>query len=386
MSELDIIVYGATGFTGRLVCEHLNDRYGVGGEINWAIAGRNQAKLVQVRDEIGIDQSIPVIVADTQEKQSIDAMVARTKVVLSTAGPYQSFGSYIVQACAETGTDYIDINGEPAWMREMIGSYHEKARETGARIVFSGGFDSLPSDMGVFLVQQVAIEKLGNPVPRVKARVLHFDTLISGGSMATFHSTLAATEARPELVDVLQDPFALTPGFVGAEQPAANEAIYEDDIGSWFGSFFMAPTNVKTVHRSNFLLNHRYGKNFAYDEMIRIEESERGRSEEELVAEVLDYSLKPGDGPGREQREAGSYDILFTGIADNGDRVRVSVKGDMDGYGSSAKMVSEVAACLLEKGRDSVGGCLTTASALGATLIARLEKYAGLTFQVENIG
>ena len=234
------------------------------------------------------------------------------------------------------------------------------------------------------MCSKIAIEKLGKPVPRVKARVLHFDTLISGGSMATFHSTLAATEARPELLEVLKDPFALTPGFVGAEQPAANEAIYEDDIGSWFGSFFMAPTNVKTVHRSNFLLNYRYGKNFAYDEMIRIDESERGRTEEELAAEVLDFSLKPGDGPGREQREAGSYDILFSGIADNGDRVRLSVKGDMDGYGSSSKMVSEVAVCLLDKGEDAVGGCLTTASALGPTLISRLEEYAGLTFQVEN--
>ena len=386
MSELDIVVYGATGFTGKLVCEHFSNHYGVGGEVNWAMAGRNLEKLVQVRDEMGIDKSIPLIVADSQDKQAIDAMVARTRVLLSAAGPYQPCGSGIVQACAETGTDYTDINGEPAWMRDMIDRYHDKARETGARIVFSGGFDSLPSDMGVFLVQQVAIEKLGRPVSRVRARVLHFDTLISGGSMATFHSSLAATEARPELLEVLKDPFALTPGFVGAEQPAANEAIYEDDIGSWFGPFFMAPTNVKTVHRSNFLLNFRYGKNFAYDEMIRIDDSERGRTEEELAAEVLDFSLKPGDGPGREQREAGSYDIRFTGIADNGDRVRVSVKGDMDGYGSSSKMVSELAICLLDKGDDPVGGCLTTASALGTTLIARLENYAGLTFQIESIG
>ena len=154
MSELDIVVYGATGFTGRLVCEHFRDSYGVGGELNWAMAGRNLAKLEQVRDELGVDKSIPLIVADSEDKQAIHAMVARTRVVLSAAGPYQPCGSGIVQACAETGTDYTDINGEPAWMRDMIDSYHEKARETGARIVFSGGFDSLPSDMGVFLVQQ----------------------------------------------------------------------------------------------------------------------------------------------------------------------------------------------------------------------------------------
>lgn len=148
----------------------------------------------------------------------------------------------------------------------------------------------------------------------------------------------------------------------------------------------MAATNVKTVHRSNFLLNYRYGKNFAYDEMIKIDESDRGRSEEDLVADVLDFSLKPGDGPSREQREAGCYDILFTGIADSGDKVRVSISGDMDGYGSSAKMVSEVAVSLLDKHRGAVGGCLTTASALGSSLIDRLEKHAGMTFQKQKLG
>ncbi|ARN75237.1 saccharopine dehydrogenase family protein [Oceanicoccus sagamiensis] len=380
--KFDLVVYGATGFTGRLICEHLNTSYGLNGEVNWAMAGRSQSKLEQVRDELGLDNSVALLVADTSDQTSVNKLVASTRVLISAVGPYQQYGSDVVKACAENGTDYVDLCGEPAWMHEMIGKYDELAKSNGARIVFSCGFDSIPFDMGVYFLQQAAQEKLGGPVPRIKCRVRDMNGMASGGTVASFMATMAAAKESPELVSILANPFALTGDFTGPEQPAGDKPIFEDDINSWSGPFIMATINTKNVHRSNFLLGHQYGEGLVYDEMVSMGSGKEPASLGEGMG--FDMSLKPGEGPSKEQREAGYYDIVFYGTASDGQTIQASVKGDLDpGYGSTSKMIAEAGICLLQN-TTTAGGCLTSAPAMGAALIERLQSKAGLVFALEQ--
>ena len=379
--KFDLVVYGATGFTGQLICEHLNLTYGVNGDINWAMAGRSQSKLEQVRDELGVDSSVELLVADTTDQASVNTLVSSTKVLISAVGPYQQYGSDVVKACAEHGTDYVDLCGEPAWMHEMIGKYHAIAKNNGARIVFSCGFDSIPFDMGVYFLQQAAQQQLGGPVSRIKCRVRDLNGMASGGTVASFMATMAAAKESPELFHVLGNPFALTADFKGPEQPAGDKPIFEDDINSWSGPFIMAVINTKNVHRSNYLLGHQYGENFVYDEMVLMGSGKEPASLGEGMG--FDTSLKPGEGPSKAQREAGLYDIVFYGTASDGQTIQASVKGDLDpGYGSTSKIIAEAGICLLEN-TTTEGGCLTSAPAMGSALIERLQNKAGLIFSVE---
>ncbi len=385
--ELGIVVYGATGYTGRLVADYLNRQYGVNGEVSWAMAGRSQAKLEAVRDELGIPAELPLIVADAADAASVKSMADRCSVVLTTVGPYQLYGNELVAACAEAGTDYVDLCGEPAWMSEMIAAHHETAKATGARIVFSCGFDSIPFDLGVFFLQQVATEKLGGPVARAKGRVRGFEGGWSGGTLASFKATMAAAASNPEIINTLTNPFALTPGFTGAEQPAGVAPEYDSSVESWVAPFVMATINTKNVHRSNFLLDHQYGADFVYDEMIMTGPGEQGEAVAKAIASdksMANDKTQPGEGPTKEQREAGFYDILFVGENDKGESVRVSVQGDMDpGYGSTSKMIAESAITLLKTPNDKTSGVLTPAPAMGSALIERLQNNAGVTFTVE---
>ena len=208
--ELDIVVYGATGFTGRLVAEYLNNTYGVNQDVNWAMAGRSLDKLVLVRDEMGIDLAVPLIVADGSDVQSINSMVDRASVVLTTVGPYQLYGNELVAACAERGTDYVDLCGEPAWMHKMIADHSAAAEKSGARIIFSCGFDSIPFDLGVLFLQNYAKKTLGSTVSRVKGRVRSMRGTFSGGTLASFRATMAAASKDRELIGILRNPFALS--------------------------------------------------------------------------------------------------------------------------------------------------------------------------------
>jgi short subunit dehydrogenase-like uncharacterized protein len=386
--ELGIIVYGATGYTGRLVCEYLNKQYGVGGEVSWAMAGRSQQKLEQVRDEMGISADVPMIVADASDSDSIDVMARRTQVVLTTVGPYQLYGSDLVRACAEAGTDYVDLCGEPAWMHEMIAAHDEAAKASGARIVFSCGFDSIPFDLGVLFLQETASKQLQAPVNRVKGRVRAMQGTFSGGTLASFKATMAAAAKQPEMIKVLMNPFALTGDFSGPEQPSGLAPIYEEDLGSWSAPFVMATINTKNIHRSNFLLDHQYGEDFVYDEMMLTGPGEGGEAIAKAVAEdksMANDPRQPGEGPSKEERESGFYDVLFVGSNDSGGTVSVGVKGDKDpGYGSTSKMIAESAVCLLKNLDAGQGGVSTPAAALGLLLIERLQDNAGLTFQVES--
>lgn len=386
--QYGIVVYGATGYTGRLVCEYLNKQYGVNGEVVWAMAGRSMDKLQSVRDEMDVPAEVPLIVADASDQQSVDAMVVSTNVVLTTVGPYQLYGSDLVKASAAAGTDYVDLCGEPAWMHEMIAAHGESAKASGARIVFSCGFDSIPFDLGVHFLQQEAKQKLGAPMPRVKGRVRAMKGTFSGGTLASFKETMKAASRTPGLVEIQTNPFALTEGTVGPKQPSGAAPLFEEELGSWSAPFVMATINTKNVHRSNYLLSHEYGAEFVYDEMMFTGPGEQGEAAAKAVAadkSMAESPLKPGEGPSKEEREAGFYDVLFIGSNESGDVIKVGVKGDKDpGYGSTSKMIAESAVCLLKNPEAASGGIWTPGAAIGSLLTARLQENAGLSFAVEE--
>jgi len=388
-AEFDVIVYGATGYTGRLVAEYMARRYGAGRELAWAMAGRSADKLAAVRDEIGAPADTPLVVADAADPASLDALVRRGKAILTTVGPYQLYGSELVAACAAAGTDYLDLCGEPAWMRRMIDAHEAAARGSGARILFSCGFDSIPFELGVYFLQNHARATLGAPVPRVKGRVRAMRGGFSGGTAASLGATMAAAAKDPGVIDLLKSPFALTPGFEGPPQPGGHKPAHDPDVDAWVAPFVMAPINTKNVHRSNALQGHAYGTDFVYDEMVIAGPGEQGEAAARALA-ASDGGLggpnapKPGEGPTREEREAGFYDVLFVGTAADGRRVRASVAGDRDpGYGSTSKMIAEAAVALVRDAPDVPGGVWTPGAALGDRLVDRLAAHAGLTFKVE---
>lgn len=388
-TEFDIIVYGASGFTGRLVAEYLSQEYKDDSTLRWAMAGRNLDKLAAVRDEIGAPADIPLVSADTSDPASLQAMVKRTRVILTTVGPYQLYGSELVAACAENGTDYVDLCGEPAWMRQMIDAHSESARNSGARIVFSCGFDSIPFDLGVYFLQQQAMQQFGSMFPRVKGRVRKMKGTFSGGTAASLKATMAAAKADPQILQLLNDHFALTPGFTGSEQPPASKPAYDEALGSWAAPFIMAAINTRNVHRSNALLDHSYGKGFVYDEMLLTGPGEQGKAIAEAVAGdrslSSDKAPKPGEGPSKEERENGFYDVLFIGEDSQGRTLKASVSGKRDpGYGSTSRMIAESAICLLRDATETPGGIWTTAPAMGDKLIKRLVEHADLSFKLES--
>ena len=388
-SKLDIVVYGATGFTGQLVAEYLAAHYR-DGSLKWAMAGRSKDKLASVRDAIGAPADTPLIVADAGDAASLKAMLAQTKSVISTVGPYQLYGNELIAACVESGTDYFDLCGEPVWMRQMIDKHEAAAKASGARIVFSCGFDSVPFELGTFFVQEEAKRVFGAPAARVKGRVRDMRGTLSGGTAASAKATFDAVAKDLSLVAILNNPFALTPGFEGPKQPRGSKPAYEDDLHSWTAPFMMALINTRNVHRSNMLMGFPYGRDFVYDEMVLTGPGEKGEANAKKVMALNSEKTgpsapKPGEGPSKEERENGRYDLLYLAVASDGRMVRSGIKGDRDpGYGSTSKMISECAICLLRDTPDVAPGFWTPGAAMQGKLIKRLVDHAGLTFEVEK--
>lgn len=383
--EFDIIVYGASGFTGRLVAEYMQQQYGR--SVNWAMAGRSAEKLAQVRDEMGIDAATPLVTANADSADDMAAMVARTKVIITTVGPYQLYGDALLAACAAAGTDYVDLSGEPGWMHGTIAAHDAAAKASGARIVHSCGFDSIPFDLGVYYLQRAAQEKFGTPCRQVHGRVRAMNGEFSGGTAASLGATMAAVGKNPDLLGILINPFSLADGFQGPEQPADNVPYEDEATGQWVAPFIMAAINTKNIHRSNALLGHAYGEDFLYDEMMVTGAGEEGKAMADFVANNNplegDDVPQPGEGPDKASREAGNYDVLFIGITAKGERIEASVGGDMDpGYGSTSKMLAESAMCLLQDSDALGGGLYTPAPAMGDKLIKRLCDNAGLYFRM----
>jgi short subunit dehydrogenase-like uncharacterized protein len=386
-SEFDFVVYGATGFTGKLVVEYLQAKYSDNNEINWAMAGRSLEKLNQVKTDLGVSNSVKILEVNSNDQASIEKMMEMTDCVLTTVGPYQLYGNEIVKLCAETGTDYVDLCGEPGWMHEIISKYNDKAKETGARIVFSCGFDSIPFDLGVLFLQDEVKKQTGRTSNKVRARVRVMEGEFSGGTAASFGATMASLKTNPELFSILGNPFSLSEGFQGPQQENDSKPVFDEALGVWVAPFFMAPINTKNVHRSNMLQNHAYGEDFLYNEMWVAGPGEEGEQVAKMMATANPMSgddvPKPGEGPSKESREAGNYDVLFCADIE-GSVISTSVTGDMDpGYGSTSKMIAESAICLVKDSAELKGGIYTPASSMGSKLIKRLVDNAGLTFNVE---
>ena len=384
--EFDVVIFGASGYTGKLVAEYMHNEYGDDQSIKYAIAGRNIEKLLQVKKDLSLNEDVTILEVDSSEIDSLDKMTTSAKCVLTTVGPYQLYGSKLVESCSRNGTDYVDLTGEPGWMYEMINAHKETAQKSGARIVFSCGFDSIPFDLGVYFVQNAAKEKFGKPAPHVRGRVKAMNGEFSGGTIASLGATMSTLKEKPELIKVLANPFSLTEGFEGPSQLDDSKPLLDEKMNMWLSPFVMAPINTKNIHRSNALLDHAYGEDFCYDEMMIAGEGDEG----EQMAKAMssgnpmggDNLPQPGEGPSKESREKGNYDILF--FADLEEKsIEARVTGDMDpGYGSTSKMIAESALCLVQDCPDLAGGIYTPAPSMGEKLIDRLIKKAGLTFDI----
>jgi len=385
--SFDIVIYGATGFTGKLVVEYMQEKYGNDESVSWAIAGRSKEKLIAVSEDLKVGSNVPHLLVDSNDTDSVASMVQQTKCVLTTVGPYQLYGGNILHQCVIHGVDYVDLCGEPGWMHEMINQHAEQAKETGARIVFSCGFDSIPFDLGVYFLQKEVIAQHGQPASNVRGRVRAMNGEFSGGTAASLGATMASLKAKPELFEVLVNPFALSNGFTGPEQAQDSKPIYDEKLETWVAPFFMAPINTKNVHRSNALMDHLYGEDFCYNEMWIQGPGEEGKAAAEFVGSMnpLADAPAPGEGPSKESRDNGNYDVLFCADLADGSTLHAAVSGDMDpGYGSTSKMIAESAICLVKECPDLVGGIYTPAPAMGEKLIARLQANAGLNFRLEK--
>ena len=384
--EFDVVIFGASGYTGKLVAEYMHDQYGSDNSVKYAIAGRNIEKLLEVKKDLRLNEDISILEVDSSNLDSLDKMTRSARCILTTVGPYQLYGSKLVESCARNGTDYVDLTGEPGWMYEMINAHKETAQKSGARIVFSCGFDSIPFDLGVYFVQNAAKEKFGKPAPHVRGRVKAMNGEFSGGTIASLGATMSTLKEKPELIKVLANPFSLTEGFEGPSQLDDSKPLLDEKMNMWLSPFVMAPINTKNIHRSNALLDHAYGEDFCYDEMMIAGEGDEG----EQMAKAMssgnpmggDNLPQPGEGPSKESREKGNYDILF--FADLEEKsIEARVTGDMDpGYGSTSKMIAESALCLVQDCPDLAGGIYTPAPSMGEKLIDRLIKKAGLTFDI----
>ena len=284
LNKYDFVIYGATGFTGKLVVEYAIKQYNNNNEVSWAIAGRNNEKLEHVQEKYNLPSDIGKIVVDSNDQNSIDEMVSQTKCVLTTVGPYQLYGEKIIKTCISTGTDYVDLCGEPGFMHKIISECSAEAKETGARVVFSCGFDSIPFDLGVLFVQEAVMSKLNKYAPSVRGRVRAMNGEFSGGTAASMKATMAALQSDPELINILVNPHALCEGIQGVQQDDDSKPTYDEELNTWVAPFFMAPINTKNIHRSNKLMNHIYGENFKYNEMWIQGPGEEGKAAAEFIS------------------------------------------------------------------------------------------------------
>jgi short subunit dehydrogenase-like uncharacterized protein len=404
--EFDVVLWGATGFTGRLVAEYLLARHGAAGDLRWALGGRNEQKLGAVRAELGPGAAaLPLVVGDGDDEGFLALLAQRAAVVCTTVGPYARHGSKLVAACVAHGTDTCDLTGEVQWMRRMIDAHEKEAAATGARIVHTCGFDSIPSDLGVAFVQREMQARHGVACPRVRGRVAGFSGGMSGGTAASMLEMLEAAARDPALRRLLADPYALNPEGHrrGSDSADATAPRWDDAFGQWTGPFVMAGINTRVVRRTNALLGDPWGTDFRYDEAMLTGAGPAGWLKATGVsagtlAMVAAGALgplrallgrlvpAPGEGPSAARREAGYWDLRFLGEhpSDPASNLRARVTGDRDpGYGSTAKMLGESAACLAQDPGTVGGGFWTPAAALGERLQRRLERHAGITFEIE---
>ncbi|WP_352336363.1 saccharopine dehydrogenase NADP-binding domain-containing protein [Psychrobacter sp. 16-MNA-CIBAN-0192] len=404
-----LILYGATSFVGQITARYLAD-FLSGQEhqdIKWAIAGRNLDKLEKLQAQIieENDVKIDIIIADSDDAVSLDKMTAQTKVMISTVGPYLKYGEPLIKSCVENGTDYVDLTGEAIFIKDMLDKYQHQAQQSGARIVNSCGFDSIPSDLGVYFTQQQSEANFNTPCDTIHMRVKAAKGGLSGGtlaSMATIFEEVGQNKARRQQ---LSNPYLLNNdnNAPNVRQDNINKPQYDTKHGRWLAPFIMATINTRIVHRSNQLLSYEYGREFKYDEAMWMQDGVKGqlisygmsagilgfvtamtfkRSREFLSNHVL---TKSGDGPSKSEQDNGYFDLRFFGKTTNNETIATKVTGNKDpGYGSTSQMLAQAALCLAEdiSKNDIKGGFWTPASAMGDKLIERLKNHAGITFEV----
>ena len=399
--EFDLVLWVATGFTGRLVAEHLTAHYGHGGPLRWAIGGRSRDKLETLAAKLADDSGTPPLVTgDSGDEASMAALAARTKVVCSTVGPYARHGTPLVAACADAGTHYCDLTGEVPWVAMTIARFGERAAETGARIVHSCGFDSIPSDLGTWFVQREMLTRHDVAGRRVRGRVGRSRGGASGGTVASLLGVMEAAGRDRGVRKLLADPYSLNPPGAprGPDRDDSLRPLYDPVFKQWTGPFVMAAINTRVVRRSNALLDYPWGEDFAYDERQLC----RSRAQAVLLAGALGGGMAamalgptrrlaahflpaPGEGPDANERENGFFE-LFLHAEHPEDReldLRARVSGDRDpGYGATSRMLGEAAASLALDDLPVGGGIWTPATAFGEALLTRLRDRAGLSFDL----
>ncbi|MDD9896928.1 MAG: saccharopine dehydrogenase NADP-binding domain-containing protein [Gammaproteobacteria bacterium] len=404
--EFDIVVFGATSFVGKILCEYLVGEH-LEPNLSWAMAARSQAKLDELKEELGSNASnIPLIVADSFDEQALQSLCERTHVIISTVGPYALYGDVLIKVCAESGTDYCDLTGEAQWIRRMIAAHEEAAKASGARIINCCGFDSIPSDLGVKFLQQHAKYKFGRCCNKVHMRVKATKGGASGGTIASAINIYKEAAKNPDLRKELRDYYSLCPSSHQNEVIQKSVGLeYDEDFSSWVAPFIMAGINMRIVLRSNAIADEQYASQFEYNEATLTADGREGEKKAKGLARfsrigpmllaippiraILTrfFLPKPGQGPSPEEQKAGFFDLRFIGKTEQGDEIKVKVTGDRDpGYGSSAKMLAQAGISLRRDVDKSeiAGGFWTPATAYGDRLIERLQNYAGLSFELQS--
>ena len=399
MKQFDIIIWGATSFTGKLVVEYLFEKF-ASTKIKWAIAGRNKEKLENVRSKVA-DKNIPIFIADSFDEKSLSVIVKKSKVICSTVGPYSLYGSLLVELCVKHSTNYCDITGEAHWIRTIIDKFHEDAKKKKIKIVNSCGFDSIPSDMGVYFIQNQIKKAYKSYAKSIKMRVAGIRGGISGGTYGSINNLLKEAYADKSVFKILNNPYGLNPKdkMEGMDKKDLRKIIFDKESNSWIYPFIMAGINTKIVRRSNALSNFQNGKDFRYEEAMMSGKGISGFFKAILAVFPLAmvglnpnsfkkkivnlFMPKPGEGPGFEKRKNGFYNLRFYITTDDNRKAFAKVIGDSDpGYGSTSKILAQSALCLAFDDLPDNYGVITPSHSMGNKLLKRLIDNAGLTFKL----
>jgi saccharopine dehydrogenase (NAD+, L-glutamate forming) len=403
-----VVLYGATSFVGQITAHYLAEFLSAnkdknGTEITWAIAGRDQEKLNELQSRLA--SKVDIIIANSDDAASLDAMTEQTQVIISTVGPYLKYGEPLIKSCVDNGTDYVDLTGEAIFIKDMMDKYQEAAKQSGARIVNSCGFDSIPSDLGVYFTQKQAEAKFDSACDVIHMRVKAAKGGLSGGTIASIVTIFEEVGQDKSRRKQVANPYLLNDDkdAPNMRQSNVSKPEYDSEHQRWLAPFVMASINTRIVHRSNQLLGYEYGRDFKYDEAMWMKDGIKGKlTSYALSAGLLGFATammitpsrellskhvlpKSGSGPSKEEQENGYFDIRLFGQTANQDSIATKVTGDKDpGYGSTSRMLSQAALCLAQDiSKEEVsGGFWTPASAMGDKLIERLEEHAGLSFDV----
>ncbi|MCB9642218.1 MAG: saccharopine dehydrogenase NADP-binding domain-containing protein [Myxococcales bacterium] len=408
--KYDVILWGATGFTGQLVAAYFTRQYGVdGSQLRWAMAGRNQDKLAKVRDELkkihADAEQVPLLQGDSDDLESLKALAAQTRVICTTVGPYAKYGEKLVAACVEKGAHYCDLTGEPQFIRRMIDTHHEQAQANKVRITNCCGYDSIPSDLGALIVQEEMHKRFNTYCEEVKMYAGPSSGTFSGGTVASMLHLLEEAKKDPSIRRVLGNPYGLNPkdatsGPDGSDQMSVR---WDADLKRWTAPFIMASINTRIVRRSNALLDFKYGKDFRYSEVMSLPKGLGGWFMGQSIAlgmggfmalaafgptrKLLQSTVlpAPGQGPSPEAQEKGYFTTYLLGKAGE-HRLYGFVRGERDpGYGSTAMMLGESAVCLAKDQAKLPNhyGVLTPSTAMGMPLVERL-RAVGFTLEVND--